>query len=54
MTWKDAFWKLFHLLKNWLAMMEAREEVHGRRKYDGAYAGFREDIDRLVTQLPKE
>lgn len=54
MTWKEAFWNLFHLFKNWLSMMEAREDVLNRRKYDGAYAGLREDIDRLVSQLPKE
>jgi hypothetical protein len=54
MTWKQAFWKLFHYFKDWLTTMEAREEVQGRRKYDGAYAGLREDIDRLVNELPKE
>ncbi len=54
MTWKEAFWALFHIFKNWLVMMEAREDVQGRRKYDGAYASTRDEVDRIVTKLPKE
>jgi len=54
MTWKQAFWDLFHLLKQMVLLMEAAEERQGRRKYDGWFKSFREQIDSLVNKLPKE
>ena len=54
MTWKDAYWRLFHILKQWLILQGARDDVSGRRNYDNFYKGFREDLDQLTMQLPKE
>ena len=54
MTWKQAFWRLFHIYKNWLIEQGPRDEVSGRRDYDKHYKPMREEIDQLFLQIPKE
>ena len=54
MNYKDAFWALFHILKDWMGVMGPRDDVSGLRSYDKFHKAFRERIDQLVMGLPKD
>ena len=54
LNYKDAFWALFHIMKDWIQLMGPRDEISGLRNYDKYFAAFRQQIDELVTKLPKE
>jgi hypothetical protein len=53
-TWKEAYWRLFHLFKQWLKLQAPRDDISGLRYYDKYAKWIREEIDQLTMVLPKE
>jgi len=54
MSWEQAFWRLFHIMRDWMSIQGPRDDVSGLRNYDKFYKSFREQIDQLVMVLPKK
>lgn len=54
-TYKEAFWKLFHInAEIMLALTANSDNSEGRRKYDGFIKHKSEQIDAIMLDLPKE